>query len=120
MNIYDVKVCKFISIDRADSSYILKRSDYETHYCVIDFESFTAIDLFSGEQFRILKKNVDGKILGSEKVELNQEYAIYVNNVDFAQLTWWFAYRLKFSYLRMQLLKTKSNRAHNKQKQKKR
>ena len=52
MNIYDVKVCKFISADKKENYEnvcCLKRNGFVTHYCMVDFSNFTATDIFTFE-----------------------------------------------------------------------
>ena len=107
MNIYDVKVCKFISVSIDKNIFRLNRNEFVTHYCVVDFNRFLATDVFTNEQFRVLAKNENGQILASEKVELNQNYAIYINSLDLNKLSRMELWKLKLAYFKFTLLRKK-------------
>ena len=120
MNIYEVKVCKFISMERKENSegiYLLRRSDYVAHYCVVDFSNLMATDVYTYEQFRILQRNEEGRILGTENVELNQNYAVYFEKLNLDKLSSWELWRLKFACFKLNLLGMKNTKNLVKQKQ---
>jgi len=104
MDIYDVKVCKFISKEQHGNVWRLNRSDFITHYCVVDFDNLIARDIFSGEQFRVLRKMEDGKIYDMEKVELNCDYALYLNLLELSQLSKCELFKVKLACLKSDLL----------------
>lgn len=120
MNIYDVKVCKFVSIEKKEnyeSVCCLKRSELETHYCVIDFIHMLATDIYTGEQFSVLQKNMAGQILASEKVELGKNYALYFEYLNLNKLSIRELLKVKLACLRMTLLEKFSGKRSISQKQ---
>lgn len=118
MDIYDVKVCKFFSIEKKENYervYCLKRSEFVTHYCMIDFSRLLATDIFTGEQFHILQKNIAGQILESEKVELGKNYAAYFEYLDFKKISGLELWKIKLACLKIQLLGSNPKIINNKQ-----
>jgi len=117
VNIYEVKVCKFISEERCGNVYRLNRSDFVTHRCIIDFVRLLATDIFTGEQFCMLQRNAAGQILKSETVELNKNYAAYFTQLNLQELSTLELWKIKLACLKMNLLGKISIKSHGEQKQ---
>lgn len=113
MDIYNVMACKFISMEPSESVYRLITEGYSEHYCVID-ENSVATDIFTKEQFYILKKDVTNRILASEKdkIVMNQTYGIHAKKVNLSYLNEIEQKKLRIAYLEFENLKkekTKQN-----------
>lgn len=73
MEIYDVTVCKFCGREAGDIVEKLEVLEYTKHICVFDNSSRIAKDLETLEEFYVLRKNDQNRILASEtdKIALN-------------------------------------------------
>lgn len=104
MDVYEVKVCKFTSVERLGEVSRLHRGEFTTHYCVVDFDKFLAIDIFTKEQFKFLQRNERTQILASENVELYKNYALYFQKLDLTKLSEKELRKIKLAYFRFGLL----------------
>lgn len=118
MNIYEVKVCEFHSIEPAGSVSKLHRGEFVTHYCVVDFSNFLAVDIFTEQQYQILQRNEQAQILSSEKVELYKEYALYFQKLDQTKLSEKELKKIKLAYLKFDYRNKKKSLKLKKQFQK--
>ena len=66
--------------------YLCSHPEIE-HYCIID-ENFVATDIFTKEQFYILKKDITNRILASEKdkIVMNKTYGIHYKKINLLYL----------------------------------
>ena len=87
MEIYNVMACKFVSMEPSECVYQLITEGYSEHYCIID-ENFVATDIFTKEQFYILKKDITNRILASEKdkIVMNKTYGIHYKKINLLYL----------------------------------
>lgn len=113
MDIYNVTVCKFSSVEPHGNIHRLITEQYDNYYCVVDFENSIATNIFTGEQFYILKKNNKNRILGSEKdkIVLNQNYGITVNKINLKTLPIREQIKLALGYLKFSIVKNKEKQS---------
>lgn len=107
MDFYNVLVCKFIDLE--DHVYVKRLivDNYVQHICTVDFENRIATDIMSGEEFYILAKNNENRILSSEKskIEMNTNYGVELKPLNYSKLGTKEQIKLSLLYLKLKLSK---------------
>ena len=106
MNIYKVSTCKFT--EAADHSYITRLAvdKYVDHFCTFDCETNIATDLFSQEQFYVLKKSSNNRILQSEVAKINfvDSFGVRIEKLKLKSLSRSEQIQLGLAYYKYQIL----------------
>lgn len=111
MDVYKVKTCKFTNSEVLDGVYRLGVDKYTDRYCVLDLDASVAIDIFTNEKFYRLAKTENNQIARNEKINLGQEYAVYVQSLNLNELSKIELLRLKYAYLKFKLVNKFSNKS---------
>lgn len=116
MDIYNVTVCKFTAIEQHDCVQRLITDEYIKCQCLIDFENSIATNIFTGEQFYILKKDSRNRILCSEKdkIVLNKNYGVGVSKIKLKTLSKKEQIKLTLEYLKFSIPKSKKEKQSQK------
>lgn len=109
MNIYKIRTCRFTSIDPYGSICRLNYEISEDQICVMNLETSVATDIFTQEQFYVLKRDKSHRIAKEEfdKITLKQKYGVEVNPYDIGDLGLIDYYKTSLAYLKTVYKKSK-------------
>lgn len=106
MEVYNVVVCKFTSVENHTYEERLIVDEYIKHLCIVDFENNIATDIKTGDSFYILKRDNQNRILATEQVEINSsEYGVKVEPFYLRGLSKKEQLKLRLDYLKIKYLK---------------
>lgn len=112
MNIYEIRTCQFNSIDKYGNIGRLIYNDSQKQLCIMDLETRIATDIFTQEQFYVLKRDKTNRIAAeeSDKIIFNQKYGVDAKPYDMDNLSLADYYKTSFAYLKTICKKTKGGR----------
>lgn len=114
--IYKVTTCKFNGTEKLDGVCRMTHNGYIDRYCVLDPNENVAIDIFTNEIIVVLTKTEDNKIASKQKVNLEQEYAVYMQELKASSLSKRERSKIIFAYFKFLLSnKFKNNQQESKQ-----